>query len=72
MVNPTYLTSLPPTAPNQPVVQQTQSRYVLAVSLLTALPVLNKDSGELLEHRQLCCHPRLKNMWDTSYINKLD
>ena len=64
-------TTVSPTATTQPVAQRTCSRYSLAANLLTALPVLDEDSGKLLEHRQLCRHPRLKETWDTSYANEL-
>ena len=60
-----------PTAPTQPVAQRTRSRYSLAANLLAALPVLDKESGKLLEHRQLHRYPRLKETWDTSYANEL-
>ena len=61
----------PPAAAEQPVSQQTCSRYALAASLLTALPVLDLEYGKLLEHKQLRRHPRLKKTWDTSYANEL-
>ena len=64
-------TTVSPTAPTQPVAQRTRSRYLLTANLLTALPVLDEDSGKLLEHRQLCRHPRLKETWYTSYANEL-
>ena len=60
-----------PTAPTQPVAQQTRSRYSLAANLLAALPVLDEEYGKPLEHRQLRRHPRLKETWDTSYANEL-
>ena len=60
-----------PTSPTQPVAQRTRSRYSLAANLLAALPVLDEESGKLLEHRQLRRHPRLKETWDTSYANEL-
>ena len=44
---------------------------MLVVSLLTALPVLAKEYGNMLEHRQLRRHPHLKKTWDISYANKL-
>ena len=61
----------PRAAAEQPVSQRTRSRYALAASLLTALPVLDVESGKLLEHKQLRRHPRLKKTWDTSYANEL-
>ena len=42
-----------------------------APTVLEALPVLDKESGNILEHRQLQRHPRLKDTWDTSYSNQL-
>ena len=61
----------PPTAADQPVSQQTCLGYALAVSLLAALPVLNVESGKMLEHKQLQQHLRLKKTLDTSYANEL-
>ena len=60
-------TTMAPTAPSQPVAQQTRSRYLLAANLLESLPVLDEESGKLMEHRQLRRHPRLKGTWETSY-----
>ncbi len=58
--------SPPPSAGPQhiPVAHQTRAR-------LAALAVLNRDTGKLLEHRQLCKDPRYKTVWDCSYANKL-
>eukprot|EP00804_Cyclotella_cryptica_P003563 CCRYP_002179-RA/>CCRYP_002179-RA protein AED:0.44 eAED:0.44 QI:0/-1/0/1/-1/1/1/0/111 len=36
-----------------------------------AMPVLDQDTGQTLEHRQLCRHPKHKATWDTSYSNEL-
>ncbi len=36
-----------------------------------ALVVLNRDTGKLLEHRQLLKDPCYKTVWDCSYANKL-
>ena len=41
-------TTMPPTAPTQPVAQRTRSRYLLAANLLSALPVLEGLPGGLL------------------------
>jgi hypothetical protein len=41
------------------------------VSGLEALLVLDPSTGKFLEHRQLCCDPRYKATWDTSYANEL-
>ena len=42
-----------------------------APPVMEPLPVLDKEPGKLLEHRQLRRHPRLKDTWDTSYSNEL-
>ena len=42
-----------------------------APTVMQALPVLDEESGKLLEHRQLQRHPRFKDTWDTSYSNEL-
>ena len=36
-----------------------------------ACPVLDAETGELLEHRQLRKHPAYKAVWDKSYANEL-
>ena len=36
-----------------------------------ALPVLDADTGTMLEHRQLRKHPAYKAVWDRSYANEL-
>ena len=36
-----------------------------------AMPVLDQDTGQSLEHRQLRRHPKYKDTWDTSYANEL-
>jgi hypothetical protein len=33
--------------------------------------VLDASTGQQLEHRQLRRHPQYKEVWDTSYANKL-
>jgi hypothetical protein len=37
----------------------------------TAMPVLDQDTGQLLEHKQLRRHPKHKTTWDTSYSHEL-
>jgi hypothetical protein len=37
----------------------------------TAMPVLDQDTGQLLEHKQLRRHPNHKATWDASYSNEL-
>jgi hypothetical protein len=39
--------------------------------LCQALSILDPATGEFLEHRQLCCGPQYKPMWDTLYANEL-
>ena len=36
-----------------------------------AAPVLDHDTGDTLEHRQLRRHPKYKDVWNTSYANEL-
>ncbi len=36
-----------------------------------ALAVLDRNTGKLLEHRQLRKDPRYKTVWDRSYANEL-
>eukprot|EP00804_Cyclotella_cryptica_P026595 CCRYP_014017-RA/>CCRYP_014017-RA protein AED:0.45 eAED:0.39 QI:0/-1/0/1/-1/1/1/0/134 len=36
-----------------------------------AMPILDQDTGQLLEHKQLRRHPKHKATWDTSYSNEL-
>eukprot|EP00804_Cyclotella_cryptica_P015403 CCRYP_008023-RA/>CCRYP_008023-RA protein AED:0.29 eAED:0.29 QI:0/-1/0/1/-1/1/1/0/379 len=40
-------------------------------SVGTAMPVLDQDTGQLLEHKQLRRHPKHKATCDTSYSNEL-
>jgi hypothetical protein len=35
------------------------------------MPVLDQDTGQSLEHKQLRRHPKHKATWDTSYANEL-
>eukprot|EP00804_Cyclotella_cryptica_P024875 CCRYP_011786-RA/>CCRYP_011786-RA protein AED:0.28 eAED:0.28 QI:0/0/0/1/1/1/2/0/729 len=37
----------------------------------TTMPVLDQDTGQLMEHKQLRQHPKHKATWDTSYSNEL-
>eukprot|EP00804_Cyclotella_cryptica_P007750 CCRYP_001365-RA/>CCRYP_001365-RA protein AED:0.30 eAED:0.30 QI:0/0/0/1/1/1/2/0/421 len=37
----------------------------------TAMPMLDQDTGQLLEHKQLRRHPQHKATWDASYSNEL-
>ena len=36
-----------------------------------AMTVLNKTSGQSLQYRQLCQHPKFLHIWNTSYSNEL-
>ena len=53
--------------------RRTRSHFALEVKRLVAkakwerqlaLPVLDEESGKLLEHKQLRCHPKLGGIWD--------
>ena len=35
------------------------------------MPVLDNETGESLEYRQLRRHPKYKKVWNTSYSNEL-
>ena len=35
------------------------------------MPVLDNYTGESLEYCQLLCHPKYKDVWNTSYSKKL-
>ena len=39
---------------------------------LSAIPVLDTETGKTLEFWQLCNHPKYKEIWNTSYFNELD
>ena len=41
------------------------------VSGLLVAPVMDEETGEMLEFRQLRSHPKYKKIWDTSYANEL-
>ena len=49
----------------------TQQSSVDFANLCEALAVLDPETGNLLEHRQLRKHPKLKPTWDTSFSNEL-
>ena len=46
-------------------------RYPAAIFQYLALPVLDKETGKLLEYRQLRKDPRYAPIWNPSYANKL-
>ena len=52
---------------------KTQSEDVISavVQELLACSVLDADTGEMLEFRQLRRHPKYKKIWDTYYSNEL-
>lgn len=52
-------------------VRAASRKYPLAFLAEWALPVLDKETGHTLEHRQLRRHPKYKHIWDTSYANEL-
>ena len=41
------------------------------VSDLLVAPVMNEETGEMLEFRQLRSYPKYKKIWDISYENEL-
>eukprot|EP00804_Cyclotella_cryptica_P015618 CCRYP_003612-RA/>CCRYP_003612-RA protein AED:0.65 eAED:0.50 QI:0/0/0/1/1/1/2/0/256 len=76
-----------PTTIDQPIAARTRARLLAIDPSLnsfaaladtmdkesdsTAMPVLDQDTGQLLEHKQLRRHPKHKATWDTSYSNEL-
>ena len=46
-------------------------RYPAAIFQYLALPVLDKETGKILEYRQLRKDPRCAPIWNTSYTNEL-
>ena len=44
---------------------------VAIVSDLLAAPVMDEETGKVLEFRQFRSHPKYKKIWDTSYANEL-
>ena len=63
----------------QPVTHRTRSRSKVAgndviaviVSDLLTVPVMDEETGEMLEFRQLRSNLKYKKIWDTSYANEL-
>lgn len=61
----------------EPIAHRTRSRtkvdqvVTAVVKDLLACSVMDEDTGELLEFRQLRKHPKYKKIWDTSYANEL-
>ena len=41
------------------------------VSGLLAAPVMDEETGEMLEFRQLRSHPKYNKLWNASYANEL-
>ena len=46
-------------------------RYPAAIFQYLALPVLDKETGKLLEYRQVRNNPIYSPIWNPSYANKL-
>ena len=46
-------------------------RYPAAIVQFLALPVLDKETGKLLEYQQLRKYPRYAPIWNPSYANEL-
>ena len=61
----------------EPIAHRTRSRtkpaevITAVVRELLACSVMDVDTGEMLEFRQLRKHPKYKKIWDTSYSNEL-
>ena len=61
----------------QPIAHRTRSRVknndvvTAIVSDLLAASVMDQETGEMLEFRQLRRHPKYKKIWETSYANEL-
>ena len=51
--------------------QAAQQQYPAKFLQILAMPVLKKNSGQSLQYRQLCKHPKFVHIWNTSYANKL-
>jgi hypothetical protein len=51
--------------------QPTETPAGTPTAMNLALPVIDATMGNTLEHRQLCCHPKYKTVWDTSFTNEL-
>ena len=61
----------------EPIAHRTRSRTSSAevitavVRDLLACSLMDVDTGEILEFRQLRKHPKYMKIWDTSYANEL-
>ena len=42
-----------------------------ALPMFIACPVLDHETGQTLEHGQLCRYPKYKATWDESYANDI-
>ena len=38
---------------------------------MLAMPVTDEETGQLLNYRQLCTHPKLAYIWNQSYSNEM-
>ena len=62
--------------PEEPIANRTRSKtqsedvITAVVQDLLACLVMDVDTGEMLEFRQLRRHPKYKKIWDTSYANE--
>ena len=72
--------SLPQTSPRtDPVAHRTRSRQgpsadlarLLSLLIHLALPVLDTETGQTIEHCQLWSHPKYNKVWNKSYANEL-
>ena len=51
--------------------QASQRQYPAQFLQSLEMPVLNETSGQSLQYRQLCKHPKFAHIWNTSYANEL-
>ena len=51
--------------------QAAQQIYPAKFLQILAMPVLDKNSGQSLQYRQLRKHPKFSHIWNTSYANEL-
>ena len=51
--------------------QADKRRYPAQFLQSMEMIILDKTSGQLLEYRQLCKHPKFAHIWNISYANKL-
>ena len=51
--------------------QAAQRQYPAKFLQSLSMPVLDETSGQSLQYRQLCKHPKFAHIWNTSYANEL-